>query len=58
MYCGKQLTLGVFPMYVGVILLQKQALADKNSVPHVCGGDPDARGKVAALNQCSPCMWG
>ena len=45
-------------MYVGVILSKHTTTIFKNSVPHVCGGDPYASSKISKLEECSPCMRG
>ena len=48
----------MFPMYVGVILATELELSERESVPHVCGGDPLSDDPRCSKARCSPCMWG
>ncbi len=48
----------VLPMYMGVILLEKNFAIPFQSAPHVYGGDPLRVSKGDVISQCSPCIWG
>ena len=48
----------VFPMYVGVILFVFMIYAPLNSIPHVCGGDPDKLNKMTLCKTIYPMYVG
>ena len=45
-------------MYVGVILASAVWIEEIDSIPHVCGGDPEDERLAALQTLYSPCMWG
>ena len=48
----------VFPVYAGVIPIASHSGNTIDSVPRVCGGDPQGMVRHAFVCQCSPCMRG